>query len=403
MAVCGAIDRQPRVVPYRPIFRKMQVFPCLYQEDGILKRSTPGVNIDTPCAPDIWLDVAEPPTYGKRMTNKSSFPVGKLPPDVLDALLKNANPHPRLIVGPQIGEDAAVIDMGDRYLVVKSDPITFVEHHIGRYAVHVNANDIVCMGATPLWFLMTLLLPEGRADEAMIKRIWEEVGDTCTELGITLCGGHTEITSGLEFPILSGHMLGEVSKENLIRGADACTDDLILLTRPIPVEGTAILADAKYDFLKSIIDIEILKNAKRYLVSPGISIVSQALAAAGTGRVHAMHDPTEGGLATGIHEMTEAAGLGAIVEESQIPISFEGEKICEALGLDPLGVITSGALLLAVPAEGEEIVRETLIATGAMGVRIGKLCPPESGVMIQRGGKTSPLQRFDSDEISKVL
>ncbi len=337
------------------------------------------------------------------MTNKSSFPVGKLPPDVLDTLLKNANPHPRLIVGPQVGEDAAVIDMGECYLVAKSDPITFVENGIGRYAVHVNANDIACMGAIPLWFLMTLLLPEGRTNEAIINRIWKDVGDTCADLGITLCGGHTEITSGLEFPILSGHMLGEVSKENLIRGADACTDDLILLTRPIPVEGTAILADAKYDFLKSIMDIEILENAKRYLVSPGISIVSQALAAAGTGRVHAMHDPTEGGLATGIHELAEAAGLGAIVEESQIPISFEGEKICEALGLDPLGVITSGALLLAVPAEGEEIVRETLIATGAMGVRIGKLCPPESGVMIQRGGKTSPLQRFDSDEISKAL
>ena len=322
---------------------------------------------------------------------------------MLDALLKNANPHPRLIVGPQVGEDAAVIDMGDRYLVVKSDPITFVEHRIGRYAVHVNANDIVCMGATPLWFLMTLLLPEGRADEAMVNRIWEEVGETCADLGITLCGGHTEITSGLEFPILSGHMLGEVSKENLISGADARADDLILLTRAIPVEGTAILADAKYDYLKNLMDVEILENAKRCLDSPGISVVAQALAAAGTGQVHAMHDPTEGGLATGIHEMAEAAGLGAIVEEDSIPISFDGGKICEALGLDPLGVITSGALLLAVPAEGEEIVRKTLMATGAMGVRIGKLCPPGSGVMIQRGGKTSPLQRFDSDEISKVL
>ncbi len=293
--------------------------------------------------------------------------------------------------------------MGERYLVAKSDPITFVENHIGRYAVHVNANDIACMGATPLWFLMTLLLPEGRADEAMISRIWEEVEDACADLDITICGGHTEITSGLEFPILSGHMLGEVSKENLVRGADAQVDDLILLTRPIPVEGTAILADAKYDFLKNHMDVEILENAKKNLESPGISVVAQALAAAGTGQVHAMHDPTEGGMATGIHEMAEAAGLGAIVEENNIPISFEGGKICKALNLDPLGVITSGALLLAVPAEGEETVREALMATGAMGVQIGRLCAPDSGVMIRRDGKTSPLRRFDSDEISKVL
>lgn len=337
------------------------------------------------------------------MVKQPPFPVGKLPTDVLDNLLKSASSHPRLVVGPKIGEDAAVIDMGERYLVAKSDPITFVENHIGRYAVHVNANDIACMGATPLWFLMTLLLPEGRADEAMISRIWEEVEDACADLDITICGGHTEITSGLEFPILSGHMLGEVSKENLVRGADAQVDDLILLTRPIPVEGTAILADAKYDFLKNHMDVEILENAKKNLESPGISVVAQALAAAGTGQVHAMHDPTEGGMATGIHEMAEAAGLGAIVEENNIPISFEGGKICKALNLDPLGVITSGALLLAVPAEGEETVREALMATGAMGVQIGRLCAPDSGVMIRRDGKTSPLRRFDSDEISKVL
>ena len=337
------------------------------------------------------------------MVKQPPFPVGKLPPDVLDNLLKSASSHPRLVVGPKIGEDAAVIDMGDRYLIAKSDPITFVENHIGRYAVHVNANDIACMGATPLWFLMTLLLPEGRADEAMISRIWKEVENTCDDMDITICGGHTEITSGLEFPILSGHMLGEVSKENLVRGADAQVDDLILLTRPIPVEGTAILADAKYDFLKNHMDVEILENAKKTLESPGISVVEQALAAAGTCQVHAMHDPTEGGLATGIHEMAEAAGLGAIVEENNIPISFEGGKICKALNLDPLGVITSGALLLAVPAEGEETVREALMATGAMGVQIGRLCAPDSGVMIRRDGITSPLRRFDSDEISKVL
>ena len=180
-------------------------------------------------------------------------------------------------------------------------------------------------------------------------------------------------------------------------------DDFILLTRPIPVEGTAILANAKYDCLKNILDPQTLNNAKRYLDSPGISVVTQALAAAETGRVHAMHDPTEGGLATGIHEMAEVSGLGAIVEKNNIPISFEGGKICEALGLDPLGVITSGALLLAVPAEGEEILRDTLLATGSMAVRIGRLCAPESGVMMKSGGKTSPLQRFDSDEISKVL
>ena len=91
------------------------------------------------------------------------------------------------------------------------------------------------------------------------------------------------------------------------------------------------------------------------------------------------------------------------MEESDIPISVEGGTICKALNINPLGVITSGALLLAVPPEGEEIVRETLIQTGATGVRIGRLCALESGVTVRRGDETSPLKRFDSDEISRVL
>ncbi len=338
------------------------------------------------------------------MANRSSFlPVGKLPPGLLGALCRGAGDHPRLIVGPRVGEDAAVIDMGDRYLVVKSDPVTFVEKHIGRYAVHVNANDVACMGAVPLWFLMTLLLPEGRTDETMVRRIWRDVEGACADLGVTLCGGHTEITAGLEFPILSGHMLGEVPKGRLIRGDGARADDVILLTRAVPVEGTAILAQAKYQELSKTVDPGMLEKAKGYIDSPGVSVVAQALAAAETGQARAMHDPTEGGLATGIHELAEASGLGAAVEGEKIPISPEGGKICEALGLDPLGVITSGALLVAARAEGEKHLREALIETGAMAVRIGRLCPPERGVRMERGGKSFPLKRFHADEISRVM
>jgi hypothetical protein len=98
------------------------------------------------------------------------FPTGKLPADLLGRLLSDLEGHPRLLVGPRVGEDAAVIDMGDRCLIVKFDPITFAEKRIGWYAVHVNANDIACMGAAPAWSLAILLLPEGRADENLVAR-----------------------------------------------------------------------------------------------------------------------------------------------------------------------------------------------------------------------------------------
>lgn len=334
---------------------------------------------------------------------KAPFPAGKLPARLLERLLARLEGHPRLAQGPRVGVDAAVIEMGDRLLVAKSDPVTFVEERIGWYAVHVNANDVACTGAAPLWFLMTLLLPGGRADREMAEAVFEDARAACRALGVTLCGGHTEITAGLPRPIVCGHMLGEVPWEGLVRGDGARPGDAILLTRAVPVEGTAILAQAKGEALAAALGPDLIRRARGYLEDPGLSVVGAALAAARTGRVHAMHDPTEGGLATGLHELAGAAGLGALVEEEAIPLAPEGAALCRALGLDPLGVITSGALLLAVPPEGEEEVRRALASAGALGVRIGTMGGRGAGVLLRRGNETRPLPRYDSDEISRVL
>ncbi|MDA1000370.1 MAG: AIR synthase family protein [bacterium] len=332
------------------------------------------------------------------------YPPGKLPAGALGGLLEKMKGHPRLLVGPRVGEDAAVIDVGERCIVVKSDPITFVEERIGWYAVHVNANDIACMGAAPLWFLMTLLLPEGRADSQMVEAIWADVRSACDELGVTICGGHTEISLGLPRPILCGQMIGEAAREDIIRGEGARPGDFILLTQPVPVEGAAILAEAREKELLPALGTEMIERAKGYLRDPGLSVVAPALAAARTGEVHAMHDPTEGGLATGVHELADAADLGFVIEEEKIPISKEGGAICRALGLDPLGVITSGALLLAVPPEGATAVRHALESAGAGAFHIGVLRPKASGrILKKRDGTEAPLPRFDSDEIGRAL
>jgi hydrogenase expression/formation protein HypE len=127
--------------------------------------------------------------------SKKVQPVGKLPLEHLRSLLSYSPKHdPRLLIGPQIGEDAAVIDAGDRYLVVATDPVTFATDQIGRYVVHVNANDIAVLGARPLWFFVVLLLPENRTTTELAKTIISEVRTTCADLGVTLGGGHPEVT-----------------------------------------------------------------------------------------------------------------------------------------------------------------------------------------------------------------
>ena len=336
---------------------------------------------------------------------KKILPVGRLPLEHLRSLLAHPpKQDPRLLIGPQIGEDAAVIDAGDRYLVVATDPITFATDRIGRYAVHVNANDIAVLGARPLWFFVVMLLPESRTTPELAERIMADVRTTCEELGVTLGGGHTEITQGLDRPILVGQMLGEVAPTRLVRKSRIAIGDLILLTRGVAIEGTAILAREKAEQLRGQVDADLLARAARFLIEPGISVVSAALAAANVGdAVHAMHDPTEGGLASGLFELVAPAGLGLRVIREHIPVFPETAVICGALALDPLKLIASGALLIAVAPDGANSVRTAIEATGISVRVIGEVRPSREGIVIVANGTVEPLTPAVRDEIARAL
>ena len=336
---------------------------------------------------------------------KKVLPVGKLPVEQLRSLLAQVPTRDsRLVVGPQIGEDAAVIDAGNRYVVIATDPVTFATEHIGRYAVHVNANDVAVLGARPLWFFLVMLLPENRATAELAETIMADVRTTCEALEITLAGGHTEITQGLDRPILVGQMLGEVEPSRLVRKTRVAPGDLILLTHGVAIEGTAILAREKAERLRGQVDADLLARAARFLIDPGISVVKTALAAAEIGEaVHAIHDPTEGGLAAGLCELVAPADLGLRVMREQILVFPETEAICDALGLDPLKLIASGALLIAVARQAAEAVRKAVEATGAPVAVIGEVRPSNEGVGIVTNGIEEPLTAPDRDEIARAF
>ena len=337
--------------------------------------------------------------------SKTVLPIGKLPIDHLRALLADLPTHdPRLVIGPQVGEDAAVIETGDRYLVVTTDPITFATDHIGRYAVHVNANDVAVLGARPSWFFVVLLLPERNTTPELADGIMADVRAACDELGITVGGGHSEITPGLDRPILVGQMLGEVAPARLVRKTRVAVGDQILLTRGVAIEGTAILARERSDRLRELVDADLLARAKRFLIDPGISVVNAALAAANVGdAVHAMHDPTEGGLATGLFELAAPAGLGLRVIREQIPKFPETAAICQALGVDPLRLIASGALLIAVAPTGADAVMRAIQDAGVPVTAIGELRPSAEGLTMVTGNSVAPLTPLGRDEIARVF
>lgn len=327
--------------------------------------------------------------------------VGKLPSDLLASLLERLPSDPRLLIGPGIGRDAAAIDIGDgRVLVAKVDPVTFASEQIGAYAVHVNANDVSCLGARPSWFMATVLLPE-EASPALAESIFEDIRGTCAELGIVPIGGHTEITLGLERPIVSGAMLGETTADALVRPDGAEPGDHVVLTKGIAIEGTALLArDARGELEARGVVGNVIDASARLLMEPGISVVGDAQAACRTGGVHALHDPTEGGLATGLAELGQAAGLEVSYRRKDVPILPETGAVCAALELDPLGLLASGALLIAVEAERCEGMLAALSDDEIEAACIGDLASRKGGAIIA-GNELVP--RFERDELARFF
>lgn len=331
------------------------------------------------------------------------FPIGKLNPRFLEEMfnIQSINDQ-RVVVGPAIGEDAAVIDMGDRYLVLKSDPITFATQEIGWYAVNVNANDIATMGAQPKWFLATVLLPEKKTDENLVKGIFEEIIKACESFEITLCGGHTEITAGLDRPIISGHMAGEVEKDKLVVNSNAMVGDEIILTKGIAIEGTSLIAREKGKELVQIYSEDFVENAKRFLYDPGISVVKEALIANNICKIHAMHDPTEGGLATGLMEIAKISDSGLLVDLDQINCYKETKILCSRYNINPLGLLASGSLLIVLEPSDAKKVMDRLKDNNIKSAVIGKLIEKNEGFKILKGGSIYNLPTFSADEITKI-
>jgi hydrogenase maturation factor len=330
---------------------------------------------------------------------------GKPPPEVLERLFAGLSGRdPRVVVGPRVGEDAAVLHLGDRYLVAKADPITFVAEEIGWYAVHVNANDLAVRGARPAWFLMTLLLPERHADEAALSAIFRQVQEACDAVGARLVGGHTEVTVGLERPILAGAMLGEVQTDRLITTSGARVGDAVVLSKGIAIEGTSVLAR---EFERPLRDRGVpaatLARARDFVRRPGISVLPEAQAALAVSQVHAMHDPTEGGLATGLWELAHAGGVGLRIDENAIPVLPESRTLCDALTADPLGLIASGALLLTCAVADAGRILRAWDAHGIAGQIIGDVRPADEGCRLCGADGETALPRFVRDEMARLF
>ena len=273
--------------------------------------------------------------------------LGKIDRDLLERFVFRRLGYRRrdVIVPPRFGEDAGVVRVGGGLLVLAMDPITGASKLAGWLSVHVNANDVAVMGAEPKWFSATILLPEDGLGD--LDRITRDIHRACRSLRVAVVTGHTEVSSGISRPIIVGQMIGELVSGKPITSSGATPGDLLVMSKTAGIEGTAILASDFRSILAGRVPDEVLAQAEKFYRR--ISIVKEALRLAREGLASAMHDPTEGGLIGGAYELAEASSCSFIIYEEAIPVAKETRIICEALGCDPLKLISSGVLLAAVP------------------------------------------------------
>ena len=308
--------------------------------------------------------------------------IGKAPTDLL-ATLFQAPTDSRVIQGPGVGRDAAIVEWGDRALVITSDPITFVDADAGKLAVTVNANDIFAVGAEPEWLLATILAPAGvAADE--VETLLNDLQSACASSGINLIGGHTEVTDAVSRTVISCTMIGSALPAEIIPSDAARDGDAIIQVGAAAVEGSAILGHPDL------------------LDSPGISIATAARTLRAVDGVHAMHDVTEGGIATAALELAEAAGLSPTLDFDEIIWLPQTLAVCEQRDLDPLGLLGSGTLLAAVSPDAVDRALSDLSRAAVQAAQIGQL-RSGSPATLRFGGQIRPLPRFVRDEALRAF
>ena len=324
--------------------------------------------------------------------------IGKVPESVLKrSIIKQIKTkRDEIIVGAGVGEDCAAIEIADdEVFVTSTDPITGTSHDIGALSVHVTANDIASSGAEVIGVMLSVLLPEG-TEEDELKDIMRQVEEVCCALNIQTVGGHTEVTTVVNQPVITCTGIGKVKKDKLVTTSGARPGDDVVVTKWIGLEGTSIIAKEKEEQLSGRFSPALLETAKGF--SKLMSVVEDARVATAVG-VSAMHDVTEGGIFGALWEIGESSGCGLEISLLDIPVRQETVEICEEFGINPYCLISSGSMLITAP-NGSDIVR----ALGKAGINaavIGKVTDGNDRVLLN-GDERRFLEPPKSDELYKI-
>lgn len=303
-----------------------------------------------------------------------------------------------VLIRPGIGEDCTAIDFGDHACVLSTDPITAAASEIGRLAVHINCNDIASAGVKPMALMLTILVPPSTTQEELAF-IMKQASEEARLIGVDIIGGHTEITTAVNRPLISATAIGKQLKNKLVQTRGAKPGDKLILTKNTGLEGTGILAYDKEEELRSVLTPEELESAKAML--DGISVIPEGVAASEIG-VSAMHDVTEGGVLGAAWEMCDASALGCLIDRKQLPIEAVTEKICRYFDIDPLKLISSGCMLMTADTGRVDALLEKFKEEGIPAAVIGEMTQNRD-VILKEEGRVQSILPPEADELYKVI
>ena len=327
--------------------------------------------------------------------------VGKLDSDLLEKAVINKIKHKRqdVLVHAGVGEDCATIDFGEYECVMSTDPITASVNDIGRLCIHISCNDIASNGIEPVGILLSVMLPEGTTEDDL-SAIMEQAADAAEECGVEIVGGHTEITTAVNQPVIVSTAIGRGKKGQSASAEKIKVGDCILMTKSAGIEGTGIIAGDYEEELAEFLSEEERNEAKALLSK--ISVVKDGMAAGSIG-THGMHDVTEGGILGAVWEMCRIAGVGAELWDEAIPVEAVTKKICAHYDIDYLRLISSGSMIIMASPDKKSAILEKLEAEGVAAREIGRILPIEEGLYLLKDGEKQEIEPPRADELYKVV
>ena len=323
--------------------------------------------------------------------------VGKLDPANLEDLVLHRLPvlSDDIVCGPATGLDCAAIRFKDGLAVLSTDPITGASADIGSLAIHVSCNDLAAFGIQPKGILLVLIAPPWATAED-VAAVIEQASQTAEKLGVSIAGGHTEVSDAVNRFIVTTTAIGFAESGHMVQSDGGQPGDTLLMTKTGGLEGTAILAADQKARLSRVLSESDLAAARNLIAQ--ISVVPEGIIGGQLG-VHAMHDATEGGILGAAWEMAQACRLGLEITIDAIPLHPLTRQITHELGLDPYRLISSGSLLIAT--DKPDLVQKSLAESGILASQIGRLTQEVQYVQFC-SGIASEMAPPGPDELYKI-